>query len=134
MRGRFVQRIGGPDLGHLAQVHHHHAVAHVAHHIEVVADEHVGEAELGLQVEQQVDDLCLDRLVERRHRLVKDHHARLQCQRPGDVHALPLATGKLMRIALGKALRRKAHAREKVARPRHRLAPRHAVHLRPEGH
>ena len=49
-----------------------HAVGHEAHDLEIVADEDVGEAELVLEVEQQVQHLRLDRLVERRDRLVED--------------------------------------------------------------
>ena len=44
----------------------------MAHHAEVVGDEDVGEAELVLEVVEQVDDLGLDRDVERAHRLVGD--------------------------------------------------------------
>jgi len=40
-------------------VHHGHAVDQVLDHAEVVADEEVGEPELGLQVHQQVQDLRL---------------------------------------------------------------------------
>jgi hypothetical protein len=83
----------------------------------------VGEAELGLQVEQQVEHLRLHRLVQRRDRLVQDHHARLQGQRPRDVDALPLPARELVRIALGEAPRLQAHARQQVARARQRFAP-----------
>jgi hypothetical protein len=54
-----------------------------------------------LQVLQQVDDLRLDRHVERRHRLVADDQLRAPGQRPGDADALALAAGELVRIALG---------------------------------
>ena len=47
-----------------------------SHHREVVGDEQVGEAELLLQVFEQVDDLRLDRDVERRDRLVADDQLR----------------------------------------------------------
>jgi hypothetical protein len=66
-----------------------------------VRDEHVGQAELALQAEQQVDDLGLDRDVERAQRLVADDEARLGRQRPGDADALALAAAELARQALG---------------------------------
>ena len=69
----------GLALGQLddrAEVHHRDAVADVADHAEVVGDEQVGQAELALQVREQVEDLRLDRHVERRHRLVADHQLR----------------------------------------------------------
>ena len=59
------------ELDHLPEVHHGDAVGDVAHHGQVVGDEEVGQAELGLQVAEQVDDLGLDRHVERGHRLVE---------------------------------------------------------------
>ena len=51
-------------------------MADVLDHRQVVRDEQVGQAELVLQVHQQVDDLRLHRHVERRHRLVADDQAR----------------------------------------------------------
>src|SRR5690606_12008434 len=58
-----VQALGRSHLDHLAEVHDQHLVAHVLHDVEVVADEEVGEAELLLEVLQQVEDLSLDRLI-----------------------------------------------------------------------
>ena len=58
---------------------------------------------------------------------------RLQRQRARDVDALALAARQLVRVALGKTLRRQAHARQQVARARHRFGARRAVHLRREG-
>ena len=66
----------GAVLHRPAEIHHHHLVGDVAHHRQVVADEQIGEPELVLQVHQQVQHLRLDRHVERRDRLVGDHHAR----------------------------------------------------------
>ena len=84
-------------LDDLAQVHHGDAVADVAHDRQVVGDEQVRQAELALQVLEQVDDLRLDRHVERRHRLVADDQLRVQAERPGDADALALAAGELVR-------------------------------------
>ena len=67
---------------------------------EVVGDEQVGEVELVLEVLEQVDDLRLDRDVERRHRLVGDDQLRLQGERPGDPDALALAARELVRVAV----------------------------------
>ena len=84
----------------LPEVHHGDAVAHVAHDGEVVGDEDQRQAELALQVAQQVQDLRLDRHVERGDRLVGDDHLRLQGERAGDADALPLAAGELVRVAV----------------------------------
>ena len=128
MRGAAENGFDRPDLGDLAEIHHHHAVAHVAHHVQVVGDEQIGEAEFLLQVQQQVQHLRLDRLVQRGNRFVEDHDARLERQRAGDVDALALAAGELVRVARGIALRREAHPGEQFARTRFRLPPRQAVH------
>jgi serine kinase of HPr protein (carbohydrate metabolism regulator) len=62
----------------LAEVHDGDAVGDVPHHRQVVGHEDVGEPELVLDVLQQVDDLRLDRDVERGHRLVADDELRPQ--------------------------------------------------------
>ena len=67
------------------------------HHRKVVGDEQIGEAELVLQVLQQVDDLGLDRDVERGDRLVENEQARLQRQCPRDADALLLPARELAR-------------------------------------
>ena len=54
-----------------------------------------------LQLDEHVDDLRLDRHVERRHRLVADQQRRLERERARDADALALAAGELVRIALG---------------------------------
>ena len=72
MPGPVVQIAGPRDLDHLAEVHHRDAVADVPHHRQIVGDEQVRQPELVLQVREQVEDLRLDRHVERRHRLVAD--------------------------------------------------------------
>ena len=113
-------RLGGADLGDLAEIHHHHAVRHEAHDVEIVRDEDVGQAELVLEVEQQVEHLGLDRLVERRHRLVEDQQPRLERERARDVDALALAAGNLVRIAAGEARRLETDAMQQIVRARDR--------------
>ena len=87
------------QLDQAAGAHHGDAVGDVVDHGEVVRDEQVGEAELLLQVLQQIEDLRLDRHVERRHRLVADHHVGPQRQRAGDADPLALAAGEGVRVA-----------------------------------
>ena len=62
-----------------------------------------GEAELVLQVLEQVDDAGLDRDVERRHRLVEHEQLRVERERAGDADALALAAGELVRVAVARA-------------------------------
>ena len=89
----------------------------MAHHPEVVRDEEVGEVELVLEVLEQVDDLGLDRDVERGDRLVGDDQLRPQRERPGDADPLPLAARELVRVAVV-VLGLQADPLEQLAGPR----------------
>ncbi|MNX96973.1 hypothetical protein D3C86_1293190 [compost metagenome] len=64
-----------------------------------MADEQVGQVQLFPQAHEQVQDLGLDRDIERRHRFVADQEFRLDRQRPGDADARPLPARELMRKA-----------------------------------
>ena len=62
-------------------------------------DEDVREVELLLERAQQVEDLCLNRNIQRGDRLVADDQLRVQRESAGDADALPLAARELVRIA-----------------------------------
>ena len=53
------------DLDDAAEVHHRDPVADMADDREVVGDEQVGQAETILEADEEVEDLGLDRHVER---------------------------------------------------------------------
>ena len=72
MRGRVVKLRDGAGLDDLAAMHDGDALADVAHDGEVVGDEQQREAELALELAQQIEDLGLDRDVEGGYRLVGD--------------------------------------------------------------
>ena len=101
-RGEDVARRAALD--DLAIVHDADPVGHLAHDAEIVGDQQHGHVELGLELEQQVEDLRLDGHVERRGRLVGDEQVGLVGERHGDHHPLPLAAGELMRIGVEAAL------------------------------
>ena len=84
----------------MAEVHDRDAVRDLPDDREVVGDEEVGDPELALEVPEQVEDLGLDRDVERRDRLVADDQLRPQRDRPGDPDPLALAAGELVRVAV----------------------------------
>ena len=117
-----VQLVGRPDLDQLAEVHHRHHVAHVAHDRQVVGDEQVAEAELLLQVLEQVDHAGLDADVERGDGLVEHDERRVERERPGDADPLALTAGELVREALG-VVRRQADQLEQLTRPASRGRP-----------
>ena len=61
---------------------------------EVVRDEEVRDAELVSELAEEVEDLRLDRDVQRRHRLVADKKLRSNGEGPRDRDPLALSTGK----------------------------------------
>ena len=104
--GRSGVEVGGRGvLDDLAGVHHRDPVAHAGDDAEVVGDQQHGDAEALLQVGEEVEDLRLDRDVERRRRLVGDEQLGFARQRHGDEHPLAHAAGHLERVLLD-ALRR----------------------------
>ena len=82
----------------LAGIHHGDAIGGFCHDAEIVRDENHRHPHLALQLLQQFEDLCLDRHVERRCRLVGDQHGRAAGERHRDHHALPHAAGELVRV------------------------------------
>ncbi len=77
-----------------------HPVGDVADDVQVVRDEDVGEAELLLQVLQQVQDLRLHGHVERGDRLVADDQLRVDRERARDADPLALPARELVREAV----------------------------------
>ena len=98
MHGVLKDGAARTQLDNLAEVHHADPVSDPLHHGEVVADEKVRQAHLLLQIHHQVDDLRLDRDVQRGHRLIGDHQLGPQRQGPGDADALPLTSRELVRV------------------------------------
>ena len=90
--------LGRAFLDLLAAQHHDHPVGDLGDHAHVVGDEHHRHADLVLQSLDQVEDLRLDRYVERGGWLVGDQQARPARQRHGDHHPLAHAAGELVRI------------------------------------
>ncbi len=78
----------GAELHHAPEVEHHDPVGEVADDAEVVGDEEVRHALLGLEVDQQVEDRRLHGHVERGRRLVADDDARVARKRAPDRDAL----------------------------------------------
>ena len=93
------QHITGRHFDDATGTHHGDSLADVFHDGQIMRDEQVSQAEFGLQVLEQVQDLRLNRDVQRRHRLVTDQHLGAERERARDSDALPLATGEAVRIA-----------------------------------
>ena len=90
--------VEGGVLDDLARVHHEHPVGDLGDHAEVVGDDDDGEVALAIEPVDQLQDLGLDRHVERRGRLVGDQHVGFERQRHGDHDALPHTAGELVRV------------------------------------
>src|SRR6516225_2415359 len=105
--------------GHLddaAEIHDRYPVAYVLDHREVVGDEHIRQTELVLQVHQEIDDLRLDRHIERRHRLVADDQLRAQRQGTSDPDTLALPARELVWVGIHQLLPQ-ADALEQMRHP-----------------
>ena len=114
-------RVALGELDDAAEVHHRDPAADVAHDGEVVGDEEVREVEALLQLTQQVDDLRLDRHVERGHRLVAHDEVGLEREGARDADALALAAGELVRI-VGSSARRGFRPDPRRTAPSHPIA------------
>ena len=86
------QRVDRRLLHDLARVHHDDAVADLRDDAEVMRDEQHGHPEVALQLAEQLEDLGLDRDVERGGGLVGDQQLRLVRQRHRDHRPLAHAT------------------------------------------
>ena len=75
-RGLGEQLAAAGRLDDAARVHHVHGVAHAGDDAEVVGDQHQGGVAVGDQLREQLEDLRLDRHVERGRRLVGDQQPR----------------------------------------------------------
>jgi hypothetical protein len=102
----------------LALQHHRSAVRDTVHHIQVVRDQDVGQAQLGLQLAQQRQNFLGHQRIERGGGLVQDDHVGLGCQRPGNAYPLLLPAGQLPRAALQEVLRQFDQFHQLLARQR----------------
>ena len=106
-----VARVGqhllcGPLLHDLTRIHDEHALTHAGDDAQRVADEDDGGAEVAVELADEVEDLRLDRHVERGGGLVRDQQGRLVAEAQREHDALTHAAGELMRIAVDGALGR----------------------------
>jgi len=86
---------GRTGFDDLAFGHHGDGLADLAHHPQVVRDEHVGQSGILLDLAQQVEHLSLNGDVERAGRLVAHQDLGSTGERAGDADALALPTGEL---------------------------------------
>ena len=92
-------------FSHLAAIHNKHAVTHLGDNSEIVGNQDNRGVYLIAQFLQKIQDLCLDRYVQRGRRLIRDDDARLADQRDRDHDTLLHTAGQLMRILFITTLR-----------------------------
>lgn len=91
--------VAGAEFDELALAEDGDVGGEIANERHGMRDEEVSEGEVALQVTQQVDDLRADRDVESGDRLVEDEDLGTEGKGAGDIDALALASGKLVRVA-----------------------------------
>jgi hypothetical protein len=107
-----------PLLQHEACIHHCQAVGSLGDHPEVVRDEDHRHALVRLKVEEEFQDLILDRHVQSRRRFVGDQELGVAADRHGDRRPLSHPTGKLVWVRVHSfATSGKPHALEQFERP-----------------
>ena len=94
------QLLGFCLLYHVAQVHNTDTIGNIADNGKVMSNKQVGQVLLFLQVAQQVDNLRLNRHIQRRHRLVTNDKLGISSQTACNADSLALTAGKLVRIAV----------------------------------
>ena len=100
MLGVVEDLVERPLLDDPARVHDGDAVGDVRHHAQVVGHEDYRRTRLVAQLADALQDLRLDRHVERRGGLVGDQDRRVARQRKGDHHALAHAARELVRVGV----------------------------------
>ena len=94
MREEFIRR---RLLHDFSRVHQRDVMRHLADNREVMRDEEKRQTAFRLESEKQIENLFLQRHIERRGRLIRDHEVRVTGKRHRDHAALFLPAGKLER-------------------------------------
>jgi len=89
---------GGPHLDEAPEIHDAYPVGQVPHDVQSMADEEASQSEARAKVVEEVDDLRLNREIERRHRLVCHQEFGAQRDGAGDRDPLPLAARELVGV------------------------------------
>ena len=109
-------------LDHPPEIHHRHIIRHLRYHAQIMRNDDNRRAEVLLQLLHQVDNLRLNRDIQRRSRLVRDQDRRIARQRQRNHHALTHPAAQLMWILLDPLLRiGDAHAVQHINRHLQRL-------------
>ena len=98
-----MQRIGIElvricDFHKISQIENSDLIADLLYHLQLMADKQVSKSVFFLKILKHLNDLCLERNIQRGNGLIADHKLRLHGKCPGNGNSLSLSAGKLMRI------------------------------------
>jgi hypothetical protein len=93
-----VDLLASRDLDDFPEVHDRDALTDMFDHSQIVRDEQIGQPKSFLQILKKVDDLRLNRNIQRRYWFVQNQKTGFDRQRPRNSYPLALPAGKLMRI------------------------------------
>ena len=100
MVGAPIEIGGRTYLDDPAEVHDGDHVADDSHHMEIVTDEQVGESQAFFEVEQEIDDLRLNRDIEGAGGLIRNDEIGLDTQGASDEESLTLSARELVRVSV----------------------------------
>src|SRR6266542_2663238 len=86
------------QLHHLSDIHDRYAIADVLDHTQVMRHEQIRQAKPFLKLQEEVENLRLNRDVECRDSFIGDHQARLEGKRSCDADPLTLAAAECVRV------------------------------------
>ena len=92
---RLLKPGDGAEVGDSTAVEEGHLVGHLTHEVELVGDDHRGQAELFFEPQHQVAEVVGHDRVDHGSRLVVEDAFRLRGERPGDGHRAPVARGQI---------------------------------------
>ena len=104
MPGRGKEGCTWSFLDQLAGIHDTDAMRHARHHAQIMRDQQHAHVAFSLQILQQIENLRLDRDIERGGRLISDQQGRVAGQGHGNHHPLFHTTGKLEGIFVEPAI------------------------------
>src|SRR5262245_6641079 len=100
MTGVQTDLLGSADFDEFSQIHHTNAPRKLLDHRNGMRDEKIRQSESFLELREQVRDLCLNRHVQCRHRLIRNDQPGLERQRARNPDALPLPSAEFVRVAI----------------------------------
>ena len=86
--------MAGGYLNQSAVVHHTYPITEKLYHCQVMRNKENRKAVFSLQMAEQIDDLCLDRYIQRCDRFICHQKLRLHAHGTRDRYPLPLSSGK----------------------------------------